>query len=135
MVEELFIWGEVVSMKYVEFPWWLSGKEATCQCRRCRFKPWVWKIPWRRKWKPTAVFLPEKFPGQRSLVSGLQSMGLQRAGHNLVTEHTCTWTMNVVYRTGKISTTREELGKKGLGPEMKSIFARKVAILKKFLVE
>ena len=32
------------------FPWWLSGKESTCQCRRCRFDPWVGKIPWRRKW-------------------------------------------------------------------------------------
>ena len=25
-------------------PWWSSGKESTCQCRRCRFDPWVWKI-------------------------------------------------------------------------------------------
>ena len=28
---------------------WLSGKESTCQCRRCRFDPWVRKIPWRKK--------------------------------------------------------------------------------------
>ena len=27
------------------------------QCRRCRFNPWVRKIPWRRKWEPTPVFL------------------------------------------------------------------------------
>ena len=33
-----------------------------------RFDPWVGKIPSRRKWKPTAVFLPEKSHGQRSLV-------------------------------------------------------------------
>ena len=26
---------------------WLSGKEYTCQCRSCRFDPWVVKIPWR----------------------------------------------------------------------------------------
>ena len=26
-------------------PIWLSGKESTCQCRRCRFDPWVGKIP------------------------------------------------------------------------------------------
>ena len=25
------------------------------------------KIPWRRKWLPTAVFLPGELPGQRSL--------------------------------------------------------------------
>ena len=38
-----------------EFPRWLSGKESTCQCRRCRrhrFNPWVGKIPWKRKWQP-----------------------------------------------------------------------------------
>ena len=29
------------------FPRWLSGKEFSCQCRRCRFDPWVRKIPWR----------------------------------------------------------------------------------------
>ena len=40
--------------------WWLGGKESTCQCRRLRFDPWVRKIPWRRKWQPTAVFLPVK---------------------------------------------------------------------------
>jgi len=49
-------------------PRWLSGKESTCQCRRCRLHPWVRKIPWRRKWQPTAVFLPGKSHGQRSLV-------------------------------------------------------------------
>ena len=49
-------------------PRWLSGQESTCQCRRHRFNPWVGKVPWRRKWQPTPVFLPGKFHGQRSLV-------------------------------------------------------------------
>ena len=35
--------------------------------RRCRFNPWVRKIPSRRKWQPTPVFLPGEFHGQRSL--------------------------------------------------------------------
>ena len=35
---------------------------------RPRFKPWVGKIPWRRKWQPTPVFLPGKSHGQRRLV-------------------------------------------------------------------
>ena len=38
------------------------------KCRRHRFDPWVGKIPWRRKWQPTAVFLPGKFHGQWHLV-------------------------------------------------------------------
>ena len=37
---------------------WLRGKESPCQWRRHRFSPWVGKIPWRRKWQPTQVFLP-----------------------------------------------------------------------------
>ena len=32
------------------------------------FDPWVGKIPWRRKWQPTSVFLPGDLQGQRSLV-------------------------------------------------------------------
>ena len=47
-----------------------GGKEPTCQFRRCkrrRFSPWVGKIPWRRTWQPTPVFLPGESHGQRSL--------------------------------------------------------------------
>ena len=33
------------------------------------FDPWVGKIPWRREWLPTPVFLPREFHGQRSLTS------------------------------------------------------------------
>ena len=46
---------------------WHSEK-SIYQCRRCRFDPWVGKIPWRRKWLPTPVLLPWKSYGQRSLV-------------------------------------------------------------------
>ena len=48
----------------------LSGKESTCQCRRCkrhRINSWVGNTPWRRKWQPTRAFLPGNFHGQRSL--------------------------------------------------------------------
>ena len=36
--------------------------------KRCRFSLWVGKIPWRRAWQPTPVFLPRESFGQRSLV-------------------------------------------------------------------
>ena len=55
----------------LDFPGGASGKESACQCRRCKrhgFNPWEGKIPWSRKWKPTPVYLPGKFHGQRSLV-------------------------------------------------------------------
>ena len=32
------------------------------------FNPWIGKIPWRRAWKPTPVFLPGESHGQKSLV-------------------------------------------------------------------
>ena len=50
------------------FPGGSDGKASACKCRRPGFNPWVRKIPWRRKWHPTQVFLPGKSHGQRSLV-------------------------------------------------------------------
>ena len=47
------------------FPGGASGKEPAGQCRRRKrrgFDPWVLKIPWRRAWQPTPVFLPGEFP-------------------------------------------------------------------------
>ena len=38
------------------------------ECRRPGYDPWVSKIPWRRKWQSTPVFLPGRFHGLRSLV-------------------------------------------------------------------
>ena len=54
----------------LSFPGSTSGNEPTCQCRRrkrCGFSPRVGKIPWRRAWQPTPVFLPGESHGQRSL--------------------------------------------------------------------
>ena len=53
------------------FPGGASGKEPACQCRRhrrCRFHLWIRKIPWKRAWQPTPVFLPGESHGQRSVV-------------------------------------------------------------------
>ena len=50
-------------------PWWLRGLSVRLQCRRPGFNPWVGKIPWRRKWQPTPVFLPGESHGWRSLVA------------------------------------------------------------------
>ena len=37
----------------LQLPWWLSGEESSCQCRRHEFSPWVGKIPRRKKRQPT----------------------------------------------------------------------------------
>ena len=65
---------------------WLSGKKKIhLQFRRHRFDPWVRKILWRRKLKPTLVFLPGKSHGQRSL-EGYSLRSHKRVGHYLVTK-------------------------------------------------
>ena len=53
--------------------------KSCLQCMRRGFDSWVKKIPWRRKWLPTPVFLPGEFHGQRSLV------GYSPWGHNWAT--------------------------------------------------
>ena len=44
------------------FPDGSDGEESACNVGD-HFDPWVGKIPWRRKWQPTPVFLPGKFHG------------------------------------------------------------------------
>ena len=46
----------------------LVVKFPSCQRRRHRFDPWVWKIPWKRAQKPIPVFLVGESHGQKSLV-------------------------------------------------------------------
>ena len=51
---------------YIGVPGGARGKEPSCQwrrCKRCRFNPWVGKIPWRRAWQPTPLFLPGESHG------------------------------------------------------------------------
>ena len=50
------------------FPGSSDGKESTCNVGGPGFDPCVGKIPWRRQWLPTPVFLFGEFHGQRSLV-------------------------------------------------------------------
>ena len=73
-----------------ELPRWLSGQESTCQCRRHRrhrFDPWVGKIPWRKKWQSTPVFLPGESHGQRSL-AGYSPWG-HKDSDMTATEYAC----------------------------------------------
>ena len=68
-------------------PWWLRWERIGLQCGRPGFNPWLGKIPWRRAWQPTPVFSPGEPPWTKE-PGRLQSMGLQRAGHNWVIKHT-----------------------------------------------
>ena len=66
-------------------PWWLSGKESTCQWRRCGFDSWVRKIPCEKEMTTHSSIFAWEIPWTEE--PGMQqSMGLQRVRHNLVTE-------------------------------------------------
>ena len=77
-------------VKTTGFPGGISGKESTCQCRRqerCRFNPWVWKIPGGGHGNPLQCSCLEN-PMDRGAV-GLPSMGSQRVGHDRVHTQRC----------------------------------------------
>ena len=66
------------------FPGSASGKEPACRCKRLWFDPWVGKIPWRRAWQATPVFLLGKSHKQRNLVG--YSPWIARVRQNLSTK-------------------------------------------------
>ena len=111
-------------VSHSHFPSGTNGKETTCQCRRHnrnRFDPWVRKISWRRKWKPTPVFLPGESHGQKSL-GGLRSTGSQRVGYNWsdlahTRMHRCTFTQRlqmfwfkITHRGPSVNSLRHHIG-------------------------
>ena len=54
------------------------GKESACNAGGPGFNPWVGKIPWRRKWQPTPLFLPGEFLDRgawRATVHGVTKSG------------------------------------------------------------
>ena len=62
-------WNENFNFKYaIICNWiWLRWWRICLQCGRPGFDPWVGKIPWRREWQTTPVFLPGESHEQRSL--------------------------------------------------------------------
>ena len=67
-------------------------KESTSQCRRhrsCGLDPWVWKIPWSRKWQPASAFLSGESHGQRNL-AGYSPWGCKESDTTEATQHRCT---------------------------------------------
>ena len=65
-------WGflnKIQDLNYsLQLPQWLRWERICLHCRRPGFNPWVEKIPLRREWQPTPVFLPGKYHGQRGML-------------------------------------------------------------------
>ena len=86
------------------FPDGASAKGYICQYSRCKklgFDLWVRKIPWRRAWQPTPVFLPGESPWTEK-PGGLQSMESPKVRHNRATKHVCTVEYYSVIKNNKI---------------------------------
>ena len=95
---------------YHRRPRWLSGKEYFCWCRRRRFDPWIGKIPRRRTWQPTPVFLPGKShrqslmgygPWGHKLLNTPEQLNNNRHYHNQEEERstTLTWKFSLALQT------------------------------------
>ena len=80
---------------YKGLPRWLNWERICLQCGRPRFNLWVGKIPWRRKWQPTLLFLPGKPHGQRNLVG--YSIGVTRVRYNLANKPPPTKTLSKLF--------------------------------------
>ena len=57
------------------------SKEYAYNVNMPGFDPWVGKIPWRRKWQPTPVFMSGESPWKEE-PGGLQSIGSKIVGHD-----------------------------------------------------
>ena len=62
-----------ISLRHIDisyllgFPHSSDSRESACNAGDPGSLPWVGKIPWRREWEPTPVFLPEESHGLKSL--------------------------------------------------------------------
>ena len=96
----MYIYTQVKMLAHIVIlglPRWLSDKESTCRrCRRYGFDLRVGKITWRRRWQSILVVLSGESHGQRGLV-GYKSIGLQRNGHDWVTEYAFIATLILVF--------------------------------------
>ena len=100
------------------------GKEPACKCRRCKrqgFDLWVGKIPWRRAWQPTAVFLPGESHDRGAWQS--RSMGHTESDTNEATEYTHMLLLSLRWRNQKLFITGRE--KRNVLLELLFLFAGK----------
>ena len=74
---------------------WILYQLSHQGSRRPGFDPWVRKIPWRRKWQPTWVFLPGESHGQRSL-AGNTPWGRKESGMTERLTHTVINTQQIM---------------------------------------
>ena len=75
-------WSDLIHL--YGLPRWLSGKESACQCKRCRFDPWVVKILKEEMATYSSILFHWKIPWTEG-PGRLQPVRSQRVGHDWVT--------------------------------------------------
>ena len=78
---KIFILSSLIPSLYPLQYLWASLVSQTVKNPPAMWEAWVGKIPWRRKWQPTPLFLPGESPWMEEN-GGLQSMESQSVGHN-----------------------------------------------------
>ena len=68
-----------------DFPGGSDGKASACNAGDLGFDPLVEKIPWRRNWLPTPVFLPREFHGHPLV--GCSPWGHKESDTSELTKH------------------------------------------------
>ena len=94
---------------------WLKNPPANSGDKKHQFNPWVRKIPWRRTWQSTPVFLFGETHGQRSL-AGYSSQSCKQSDTSEAVQHACTLScsqnLNFVVRSRRLSAQRHQEGHK-----------------------
>ena len=96
-------WFEAIHALLWGFPGGAGVKESAGQGRRrkkCGFDPWVAKIPRRRAWQPTPVFLPGESHRQRSL-AGYSPRGPKESDMSDAAQqqHALLWPLQLIYNS------------------------------------
>ena len=104
-------------MTIMSFPNGLVGKESTCNAGNSRdgFNSWVRKIPQRRQWQPTPVFLPGKSHRQRRCgghsPKGCKELEMTDEQATIMNKQYCLGST----KQGKLTTSNASPTKKSLG--------------------
>ena len=118
----------------MRLPRWLSGKESTCQCRRCVFDPWFRKLPPEKEMTTHFGVLAWEIPWTEE-PGGPQSTWLQRVTHARATEHTpslLTGSGSPPRSLRKVTSWQAQEPQDSLGPSRKDKFTQTLGIADNF---
>ena len=90
------------------FPGSISGKEPACEFRRHKKHesyPWVGKIPWRRAWQPTPVFLRVPWTSRRSNQSIIKEISPEYSSEGLMLKLKLQYFGHLMGRTDSLEKT------------------------------